>query len=181
MSKTAQRILSLHTLRKIEYASETAVITAAAAIALGVIGGDLVLKEILTLGQTLLKRIRGEKSHLDERDEAAQELEDTIQELERAFADRGVEAITHPSELVADIPGVVVAESTGLPIEGIEIDGGLLGIVHTNANGEFIFKNVPLDSGFTITAKRHGHSFFPCPAVGTVSATTRLSIFCQTA
>jgi len=174
LSKAAGTILSLQTLRRIDAAAETAVLTAAAAIALGVMGSEIVLKEILALSEEFLRRLRGERSP----EEGAEklELEKAVRELEKECADRGVETIAQPAGLVADIPGTVRDAATDLPLEGIEIDGGPLGTTYTNARGEFIFTNVPLDQGFVIRAKSQTLSFFPDPAIGTVSATTNLSV-----
>lgn len=177
LSKVTQKLLSLQTLRNIEYAAETSVITAAAAIALGVMGSEVVLKQILSLSKDILARLRGDKALSEEDDTVAADVEALVQELEMECADRGVETINQPAGFVADIPGAVHDDTTGLPIEGVEIDGGPLGITHTNAQGEFIFKNIPVDEGFSIIAKHGNYSFFPCPALGTVSATTYLTIF----
>jgi hypothetical protein len=177
ISKATQKILSLQTLRNIEQAAETSVITAAAAIALGVIGSEVVLTQILALSKDILTRLRGERPASEEDGKFAADVEAIVKELEIVCADRGVETISQPAGLVADIPGTVRDEATGVPLEGIEIDGGALGITHTNAQGEFMFKNVPVDEGFSITAKHANYSFFPCPALGTVSATTYLTIF----
>ena len=177
LSKATQKLLSLQTLRNIEYAAETSVITAAAAIALGVMGSEVVLKQILALSKDILTRLRGERTPSEENEKVAADVEALVQELEMECADRGVETINQPAGLVADIPGTVRDEATGLPLEGIQIDGGPLGITHTNAQGEFIFKNVAVDESFSIVAKNGTYSFFPCPALGTVSATTYLTIF----
>lgn len=177
LSKAAQKILSVESLRKIEYAAETAVLTAAAAIALGVMGSELILKELLALSEDLVKRLRGEKNLGESGEQEVVEVEQLVRELEEACADRGVETINQPTGLVADIPGILKDNSSGLPLEGFEIDGGALGITFTNAQGEFIFRNVPLDEGFAVVARQDGYSFFPNPAVGTVSATTYLTIF----
>jgi hypothetical protein len=176
LTKATQKLLSLKTLRSIEYAAETSVIAAAAAIALGVMGSDVVVTQILALSKDILSRLRGEKETPEQDDAIANDVEDIVKELELACADRGVERIDQQPGLVADIPGTVREETTGLALEGIEIDGGPLGITHTNSQGEFIFKNVPVDEGFAIVTKDAHYSFFPCPALGTVSATTYLTI-----
>lgn len=176
LTKATQKLLSLKTLRSIEYAAETSVIAAAAAIALGVMGSDVVVTQILALSKDILSRLRGEKETTEQDDAIANDVDDIVKELELACADRGVERINQRAGLVADIPGTVREETTGLALEGIEIDGGPLGITHTNGQGEFIFKNVPVDEGFAIVAKDAHYSFFPCPALGTVSATTYLTI-----
>jgi hypothetical protein len=174
LSKATQKILSLQTLRKIESTAETAAITAAAAIALGVMGSEIVIRELLALSDEVLKGISGRKSR--DEDQASRELEQAVRELEAACADRGIETIGQPTGLVADIPGTIRDDKTGVPLAGVAVDGGPLGITHTNANGEFIFRNVTIDQGFVIIAKNGTHSFFPSPAVGTVSATTYLTI-----
>jgi len=177
ISKAADKVLSIQTLRSIEQATETAVLTAAAAIALGVMGGEIVLKELIALGEDLLARLRGEKQLGEGAEKKIVEIEQLVRELEEACTDRGVETINQPAGLVADIPGVVKDELTGLPLEGIEIDGGKLGIAYTNSRGEFIFRNAPLQEGFVVVAKCVNYSFFPCPAIGTVSPTTFITIF----
>lgn len=176
LSKATQKLLSLQTLRNIEYAAETSVITAAAAIALGVIGSDLMLKQLLALSKEILSGLRAERAPGEDEEKVAADVEALVKELEMECADRGVETINQPASLVADIPGTVRDDTTGLPLAGIEIDGGPLGITHTNGQGEFIFKNVPVDEGFAIVAKDEHYSFFPCPALGTVSTTTYLTI-----
>lgn len=181
LSKAAQKILSVSTLRSLENAAETAVLTAAAAIALGVMGSEIVLKEIVALSEEIMKRLRGEKLGGEKGEKELVELEKAIRELEEECADRGVETINQPAGLVADIAGTVKDDSTEAPLEGIEIDGGPLGVTYTNAQGEFIFKNVPLDQGFTIVARNSHYSFFPSPAIGTVSAATYLTIFAKSA
>jgi hypothetical protein len=181
LSKAAQKILSVSTLRSLENAAETAVLTAAAAIALGVMGSEIVLKEIVALSEEIMKRLRGEKLGGEKGEKELVELEKAIRELEEECADRGVETINQPAGLVADIAGSVKDDSSEAPLEGIEIDGGPLGVTYTNAQGEFIFKNVPLDQGFTIVARNSHYSFFPSPAIGTVSAATYLSIFAKSA
>jgi hypothetical protein len=167
------------TKKSLENAAETAVLTAAAAIALGVIGSEIVLKEIVALSEEIMKRLRGEKLGGEKGEKELVELEKAIRELEEECADRGVETINQPAGLVADIAGTVKDDSSEAPLEGIEIDGGPLGVTFTNAQGEFIFKNVPLDQGFTIVARNSHYSFFPSPAIGTVSAATYLSIFAK--
>jgi hypothetical protein len=179
LSKAAQKILSVSTLRSLENAAETAVLTAAAAIALGVMGSEIVLKEIVALSEEIMKRLRGEKLGGEKGEKELVELEQAIRELEEECADRGVETINQPAGLVADIAGTVKDDSSEAPLEGIEIDGGPLGVTFTNAQGEFIFKNVPLDQGFTIVAKNSRYSFFTSPAIGTVSAATYLTIFAK--
>jgi hypothetical protein len=148
------------------------VISAAAAVALGVIGGDIVLKEILALGKDLLNRLRSrtEKNEI-------KEIRDLVEELKMVCSDRDVETINQPAEFVADITGTIRHHDTDLPLEGIEVDGGTLGVTLTNSRGEFIFKNVPLDTGYVVYARSAEFSFFPHPAQGPVSAITNLSIF----
>jgi hypothetical protein len=148
------------------------VISAAAAVALGVIGGDIVLKEILALGKDLLNRLRSRTNENE-----IKEIRDLVEELEMVCSDRDVETINQPAEFVADITGTIRHHDTDLPLEGIEVDGGTLGVTLTNSRGEFIFKNVPLDTGYVVYARSAEFSFFPHPAQGTVSAITNLSIF----
>ncbi len=179
LSRAAQKLLSLQALRKIDHAAETAVITAAAAIALGVMGSDIVLKEILALSEQILRHLRGDRALGDTKERAFREIEAAVRELEETCADRGVETIGQPTGLVADIPGAVRDDRTGQPLEGIEIDGGTLGITHTNAQGEFIFKNVPMEEGFVVVANNETYSFFPSPAIGTVSPNTFLTILAR--
>lgn len=174
LSKAAQKIVSVENLRRLEAAAETAVLTAAAAIALGVMGSEIVLKEIVALSEEFLKRLRGQSP---DGEKEVVKLEELIRQLEEQCADRGVETITQPAGLVADIPGTIKDDATGAPLEGIEVDGGALGITYTDAQGNFIFKNVPLEEGFAIVARTINYSFFPCPAIGTVSAATYLTIF----
>jgi len=163
-------------LRKIDQAVETAVISAAAAVALGVIGGDIVLKEILALGKDILERLRSRTDQTEKHEKEMKEIRDLVEELERICSDRDVETIDQPAGFVADITGTIRHHDTDLPLEGIEVDGGGLGITYTNARGEFIFKNVPLDTGYVVYARSEEYSFFPHPAQGTVSAITNLSI-----
>ncbi len=177
IARAAEKALSLQTLRKIDQAVETAVISAAAAVALGVIGGDIVLKEILALGKDLLERLRPRTDHTEEQEKEIREIRDLVEELEKICSDRDVETIDQPAEFVADITGTIRHHDTDLPLEGIEVDGGTLGVTHTNARGEFIFKNVPLNAGYVVYARNAEYSFFPHPAQGTVSAMTNLSIF----
>ena len=176
LSKAAEKVLSIQTLRSIEQATETAVLTAAAAIALGVMGSEIVLKELIALGEDILARLRGEKKLGDGAEKKIVEIEQLVRELEEECADRGVENINQPAGLVADIPGVVKDDITGLPLEGLEIDGGKLGITYTNSRGEFIFRNAPLQEGFVVVARDVNYSFFPCPAIGTVSPKTFVTI-----
>jgi hypothetical protein len=164
-------------LRKIDQALETAVISAAAAVALGVIGGDIVLKEILALGRDVLNRLRSRTDQNENHEYGVKEIRDLVKELEETCADRDVETIDKPAGLVADITGTIRHHDTDLPLEGIEVDGGILGTTHTNSRGEFIFKNVPLDTGYVVYARSAEYTFFPHPAQGIVSPLTNLSIF----
>jgi hypothetical protein len=164
-------------LRRIDQAVETAVISAAAAVALGVIGGDIVLKEIIALGKDLLNRLRSRTDKSENHEEEIKEIRDLVQELEELYGDRDVETIDQPAGLVADITGTIRHHDTDLPLDGIEVDGGSLGVTRTNSRGEFMFKNVPLDTGYVVYARSAEFSFFPHPAQGTVSAITNLSIF----
>ena len=177
IARAAQKALSLQTLRRIDQAVETAVISAAAAVALGVIGGDIVLKEIIALGKDLLNRLRSRTDKSENHEEEIKEIRDLVQELEELYGDRDVETIDQPAGFVADITGTIRHHDTDHPLEGIEVDGGTLGVTLTNSRGEFIFKNVPLDTGYVVYARSAEFSFFPHPAQGTVSAITNLSIF----
>lgn len=177
LARAAEKALSLQTLRKIDLAVETAVISAAAAVALGVVGGDIVLKEILALGKDILSRLRSRTDQNENHEKEIKEIRDLVQELEEICSDRDVETINQPAGLVADITGTIRHHHTDLPLQGIEVDGGSLGVTRTNAHGEFIFKNVPLDTGYAVYARSTEYSFFPHPAQGTVSAITNLSIF----
>ncbi len=177
IARAAEKAFSLQTLRKIDGAVETAVISAAAAVALGVIGGDIVLKEILALGKDILGRLRPRTGPKEKHEEEIKEIRDLVEELEKICSDRDVETIDQPAEFVADITGTIRHHDTDLPLEGIEVDGRSLGVTRTNARGEFIFKNVPLDTGFVVYARSAEYTFFPHPAQGTVSAMTNLSIF----
>ena len=177
IARAAQKALSLQTLRRIDQAVETAVISAAAAVALGVIGGDIVLKEIIALGKDLLNRLRSRTDKSENHEEEIKEIRDLVQELEELYGDRDVETIDQPAGLVADITGTIRHHDTDLPLDGIEVDGGSLGVTRTNSRGEFMFKNVPLDTGYVVYARSAEFSFFPHPAQGTVSAITNLSIF----
>jgi hypothetical protein len=153
------------------------VITAAAAIALGVIGGHIALKEILSLANELLRRLRGENALEKGADEEIVKVEELVREIEELCADRGVETIEQPQGMVADIPGVVRDEESGLGLEGVEIDAGPYGTTITNHRGEFLFQNIPVGDPFCVGARHPNYTFFPSPAIGTVSPDTYLSIF----
>ena len=47
----------------------------------------------------------------------------------------------------------------GVALEGVEIDGGPLGITHTDAEGNYIFENVPDGTVYTLTAKKGNFVF----------------------
>jgi hypothetical protein len=103
-----------------------------------------------------------------------------VLELERELNERAIEGTTQPAGLVADIPGAVKDDATGFPLQGVTIDGGTLGVTITNAKGEFIFKNIPVNTGFAIIARADGYTFFPCPAIGTVSpSNTYITLFAR--
>jgi hypothetical protein len=99
-----------------------------------------------------------------------------IQELEESCRDRGIEKTERPAGFVADITGVVVLATNGLPVEGVIIDAGTLGSTITDTFGEFRIANVPLETGFSLTCHDHRYSFFPNPIVGTVATMNHFKI-----
>ena len=175
IGKVASKLTSLETLQRLDRALETAVISVAAAATLGVLGGELVLKEITELGRELLRRLResGLMKLVAEPEQAS--LQDLVQYLEEVFHDRGVETIEKPANMTADIIGVVTLQN-GNPLEGITIDGGSLGTSCTDVNGEFRFSNVALDTGYALELTDARYMFSPSRVVGTVSALNYITV-----
>ncbi len=158
----ADKILTIEVLRKLDRALETAIISAAAGVTLGIMGAEVVAREIFKVALGLLELLKSEK-------ETNPTVESVITDLEEMCHDRGVEKIEKPAERVADITGVIVLSGSGLPVEGIIVDGGSLGLAITDITGHFHLRNVPLDTGFELLVKDKNYTFFPEAIVGTVS------------
>ncbi len=169
ISAAAERVFNIDALRKLDTALETAVISAAAAVALGVMGAEFVTKEIFKVAVGLLELLKGEKTE-------NRSIESVIKELEDTCQDRGIEKIEKPAELVADITGQITLSGCGMPLEGIIVDGGSLGLAISDISGHFRFCNVPLDTGFILLIRDKSYTFYPSQIAGTVSASNHYTI-----
>ena len=176
LSKSTQKVLNVHLLQKLDRALETVVISGAAAIALGVMGGEALLKQLLALSREILARLRESGPFTDEQDAEYQSIEEKIEDLEESCRDRGVETTERSAGFVADITGVIVNSADGLPVEGVVIDAGPLGSTVSDTFGEFRIANIALDTGFSLTCHDHRYAFFPNPVLGTVSTMNHFTI-----
>lgn len=169
ITKLTGKLTSIEVLRKIDSALETTVIAAAAAATLGVMGGEILTKRLVELGRELLRYLNKEEVE----DLSPEEI---IAEIEEMCSDRDVEALAKPAEMVSDISGAILQAENGQPIEGTIVDAGPLGSTITDINGVFIFKNVPLESGYTLAFIDNRYVFNPPSVVGTVSTINHHSI-----
>jgi hypothetical protein len=176
LSKSIQKVLNIQVLQKLDRALETVVISGAAGIALGVMGGEALLTQLVALSKELLARLRESGPFTKEQEAEHQTIEEMIKDLEETCHDRGVEKTERPAGFVADITGVIVFSTNGLPVEGVIIDGGALGTTISDTFGEFKFTNIPLETGYSLTCHDHRYSFFPSPVVGTVSTMNHITI-----
>ena len=176
LSKSTQRVLDVHLLQKLDRALETVVISGAAAIALGVMGGEALRKQLLALSREILARLRESGPFTEEQDAEYQSIEEKIEDLEESCRDRGVEKTERSAGFVADITGVIVNSADGLPVEGVVIDAGPLGSTVSDTFGEFRIANVALETGFSLTCHDHRYTFFPNPVLATVSTMNHFTI-----
>lgn len=173
ITAAAEKIMSLETLRKLDVALETVVISAAAGVTLGVIGIELVSKEVVKVALSLLGMLRGEKPPEPSLSKAINELEELCERI-------GVERAESAAEMVADITGQITTTGSALPLEGIIVDGGSLGLTITDISGHFRFSNVPIESGYSLLIQDADYSFTPSKILGTVSTTNHHEIIAIT-
>lgn len=73
------------------------------------------------------------------------------------------------ASIVFAIEGRAIHQTSGAPIIGAAINGGLLGIRFTDLLGGFCFDNVPTGTGYSCHASKRGLSFKPSVTNGVVS------------
>ena len=172
ISKATERIINIGNLKKIEATLDTTVIAAAAAVTLGVIGAEALTKKLLECSKELLQLLREENVESSSLEKAIEQIE----RIDEMCHDRDVEKVENQAEMVADITGDIIHSGTGLPVEGVIVDGGTMGMTFTDTFGRFQFQNVPLDSGFHIQFIDHRHTFDPTTLLGTVSAVNHFTV-----
>ncbi len=156
----------LSNLKRIEATVDGIFATIATGAVLGAIGtqklGALITAAILELIKAFERDLH--------RDENSKEAKTSLHLLITELGD-GVRAqiVEDPFALVGDITGRIVEASTGLPIEGLVVYGGSLGTCVTTKSGEFIFKNVPLGSGFILKPLSSNYRFNPEEIAGTAT------------
>jgi hypothetical protein len=175
LEKITSQLISLNALRTIDRALETVCLSVVAGGYLGAQGAAYIFRETLTATVDIIARLRemlGIPSTLTAELSTVQE---SLDQLEKQCLDRDFEKVTSAAGFVGDIIGQIKLSGSGLPVEGITVDGGSLGTCITNSLGEFRFDNIPLDTGYEITAHDARYLFFPSSFVGTVATTNQLT------
>jgi hypothetical protein len=174
LEKITSQLMSMTTLRALDRALETVCLSVVAGGFLGAQGAAYIVRETLTATNEILARIRDMMGIPTTLSKELRTVQESLDQLEKQCLDRDFEKVNSAAGFVGDITGRIQLFGSGLPVQGITVDGGSLGTCITNSFGEFRFDNIPLDTGYEITARDANYTFFPSSFVGTVATTNQL-------
>ena len=169
----AERALSLETLKKFDHALESACLSIFGVAALGVIATDKTLRTLVALG-------RYTNTLIAEKEEVPREEAPLLEGVSEALCALEIELLDKKSEdsatLVADITGVVGLATAPQPVEGVRVDGGILGSTHTDRWGQFALRNIPLGESFTLSFSHPDFNLHPGAVSGIVGLSTFINV-----
>jgi hypothetical protein len=174
LEKITSQLMSMTTLRALDRALETVCLSVVAGGFLGAQGAAYIVRETLTATNEIIARIRDMMGIPTTLSKELRTVQESLDQLEKQCLDRDFEKVNSAAGFVGDITGRIQLFGSGLPVQGITVDGGSLGTCITNSFGEFRFDNIPLDTGYEITARDANYTFFPSSFVGTVATTNQL-------
>lgn len=174
LEKITSQLMSMTTLRAMDRALETVCLSVVAGGFLGAQGATYIVRETLTATNDIIARIRDMMGIPTTLSKELCTVQESLNQLEKQCLDRDFEKVDSAAGFVSDITGRILLSGSGLPVEGITVDGGSLGTCITNSFGEFHFDNIPLDTGYEITAHDASYLFFPSSFVGTVATANQL-------
>ncbi len=166
LNRLTQSVTPLEGLRRIDRALESVCETIVATTLTGVLGTH---KVSVVLSAALLELIGAFTKERDSQELSPEQHAEHRHLIDLLSLARETTMVEDPFVLVGDISGRAIHTSTGLGVSGVLVDGGSLGTCTTDSTGHFSFTNVPLGSGFILTAKSEGYTFFPSEIVGTAS------------
>jgi hypothetical protein len=143
----SRRSTNVQLMNRMDSALERSCLALATGAAIGVVGIELLLK---TTNQALLSLLRLAKaSSRSELDYEQQALENSLTtELERYLVHDALE----PSDrsIVADVSGILVDQSSQLPIANVLVGSRELGSTMTDSQGIFLFANVKVGTHYSL-------------------------------
>jgi hypothetical protein len=174
LEKLSAQLLSINTLRAVDRALETVCLSVVAGGYLAAQGAAYIFRKTLTATLDIIARLREMLGIPTTLTKELRTVQESLDHLEKQCLDRNFEKVDSVAGFVGDITGRIQLVGSELPLEGITVDGGSLGTCITNSFGEFRFDNIPLDTGYKITAQDASYLFFPSSFVGTVATANQL-------
>jgi hypothetical protein len=159
LKRFTQRTSNTQMLVALDSPLEKACLSLVTGAALGVVGVEMMIRTANLALAELLRALRQEKknSSLPEEDLSAHQA--ITAELEAYIHHTFIEPIK--SGLVADVTGTLLDSATQQPLHGVLIGSTELGSTITNQEGRFLFKNVPLESSYSLTFYKPGFQLTP--------------------
>lgn len=140
-------------------------------------------KEELLNGHSAPSKVTEEVKVEEEKTVVVEEIADspfatetvvTSKSISGVLSDDSVMEITIEARELLTLSGR--ATRKGEPLVGVRIDAGSLGLHVTDTNGKFVFKNVPEDTSYKITASKDGYIFDEASIEGTLRSNEEFSL-----
>jgi hypothetical protein len=147
-------------------ALERTCLTLATGVAVGAVGAEILIKTVGLGIRELLRIVR--EGMAEQRNPTDEALE---MELEAALDEYLVDGALVPSKrsMVADVSGVLICSETHQPLVGVLVGSRELGSCLTDAEGRFLFSNIPLGTSYGLKFYKPFFALSPDYVSGTCS------------
>jgi hypothetical protein len=149
LKRFSERSNNVRLLSRMDSPLEKACLSLVTGIALGVVGVEVLIRTANMALLEMLRALRESKKHNEAREDELPLQSQLDEELEAHIQKTFIEPIK--AGVVADVSGTLVEVQSAAPIAGVLIGSRELGSTISDQNGRFLFKNVPLGTGYTLT------------------------------
>jgi hypothetical protein len=149
LKRFSERSNNVRLLSRMDSPLEKACLSLVTGVALGVVGVEVLIRTANMALLEMLRALRESKKHNEACEDELPLQSQLDEELEAHIQKTFIEPIK--AGFVADVSGTLVEVQSAAPIAGVLIGSRELGSTISDQNGRFLFKNVPLGTGYTLT------------------------------
>jgi hypothetical protein len=168
LKKFSKRSTNFELMKRMDSALEQTCLSLVTAVALGVVGIEVMIRLAHAALAALLKELQERKKNSSDEPDAENQLES---ELASYLTNARVDDDTIGS--VVDVSGLIVSHDDSEPIAGILLGSRELGSAVSAQDGTFLFRNIPFGVSYTLSLYKGLHHVTP----NTVSGVSGVASF----